>query len=141
MTGGVGGGGGRGGFPGDTSGKECPCQYRRRRRRKRRGFEPWVGKIPWRRAWQPTPVFLPGESHGQRSLAGCSSQGHTGLDTTEATGTCACSLRNRLWRSMALVRLLAPHRLSLAHFLVGGVHFPAPLTLVLALRLDTTIRT
>ena len=33
-------------------------------------FNPWVGKIPWRRAWQPTPVFLPGESHGQRSLVG-----------------------------------------------------------------------
>ena len=30
------------------------------------GFDPWVGKVPWRRAWQPTPVFLPGESHGQR---------------------------------------------------------------------------
>ena len=36
------------------------------------GFDPWVGKIPWRRAWQPTPVFLPGASHGQRSLAGYS---------------------------------------------------------------------
>ena len=36
----------------------------------RRGFHPWVRKIPWRRAWQPTPVFLPGESHGQRSLYG-----------------------------------------------------------------------
>ena len=35
-------------------------------------FDPWVVKIPWRRAWQPTPVFLPGESHGQRSLAGYS---------------------------------------------------------------------
>jgi len=34
------------------------------------GLDPWVGKILWRRAWQPTPVFLPGESHGQRSLAG-----------------------------------------------------------------------
>ena len=33
-------------------------------------FDPWVGKIPWRREWQPTPVFLPGESHGQRSLVG-----------------------------------------------------------------------
>ena len=42
------------------------------RRHKRCGFNPWVGKIPWRRAWQPTPVFLPGESHGQRSLVGCS---------------------------------------------------------------------
>ena len=36
----------------------------------RPGFDPWVGKIPWRRAWQPTPVLLPGESHGQRNLAG-----------------------------------------------------------------------
>ena len=47
-----------------TSGKEPACQCRGH---KRYGFNPWVGKIPWRRAWQPTPVFLPGESHGQRS--------------------------------------------------------------------------
>ena len=40
------------------------------RSRRRHGFDPWVGKIPWRRAWQPSPVFLPGESRGQRSLAG-----------------------------------------------------------------------
>ena len=53
------------GFPGGTSGKEPAWQCRRH---KRWGFDPWVGKIPWRRAWQPTPVFLPGESHGQRSL-------------------------------------------------------------------------
>ena len=53
------------GFLGGTSGKEPTCQ---RRRRKSSGFSPWVRKIPWRRAWQPTPVFLPGESHGQRSL-------------------------------------------------------------------------
>jgi len=39
---------------------------------KRCGFNPWVGKIPWRRAWKPTPVFLPGESLGQRSLEGYS---------------------------------------------------------------------
>ena len=38
---------------------------------KRPRFNPWVRKISWRRAWQPTPVFLPGESQGQRSLAGC----------------------------------------------------------------------
>ena len=42
-------------------------------RHKRHGFNPWVGKIPWRRAWQPTQVFLPRESHGQRSLEGYSS--------------------------------------------------------------------
>ena len=42
------------------------------RRHKRCGFDPWVGKIPWRRKWQTTPVFLPGEARGQRSLAGYS---------------------------------------------------------------------
>ena len=51
----------------------------------RPGFNPWVGKIPWRRKGQPTPVFLPGESHGQRSLAGYSPQGREQLDTTEET--------------------------------------------------------
>ena len=43
------------------------------------------GKIPWRRTWQPTPVFLPGESHGQRSLTGCSPWGRKESDTTEHT--------------------------------------------------------
>ena len=38
-------------------------------------FDRWVGKIPWERKWQPTPVFLPGEPHGQRSLAGSSPRG------------------------------------------------------------------
>ena len=38
-------------------------------------MDPWIGRSPWRRAWQPTPVFLPGESHGQRSLVGCSPWG------------------------------------------------------------------
>ena len=47
------------------------------------GFNPWVGKIPWSRKQQLTPVFLPGESHGQRSLAGYSPWGHKELDTTE----------------------------------------------------------
>ena len=52
-------------FPCGTSGKEPTSQCRRR---KRCEFDPWVGKIPWRRAQQSTPVFLPRESHGQRSL-------------------------------------------------------------------------
>ena len=51
-------------------------------RHKKHGFDPWVRKIPWRRARQPTPVFLPGESHGQRSLVGL--WGHKDSDTTEA---------------------------------------------------------
>ena len=46
-------------------------------------FDPWVRKIPWRRKWQPTPVFLPGKSHGQRSLAGCSPGSHKESDTNE----------------------------------------------------------
>ena len=46
-------------------------------------FNLWVGKIPWRRAWLPTPVFLPGEFHAQRSLTGCSPSGHKESDTTK----------------------------------------------------------
>ena len=45
------------------------------------GFNPWVGKIPWRKTWQSTPVFLPRESHGQRSLVGYSPWGCKELDT------------------------------------------------------------
>ena len=55
------------GFLGGISGKEPACQCRIHKRRR---FDPWVGKIPWRREQQHTPGFLPGESHGQRSLAG-----------------------------------------------------------------------
>ena len=47
------------------------------------GFDPWVEKIPWRRKWQPTPVFLPGESHGRRSLVGYSPRGRKESNTTE----------------------------------------------------------
>ena len=49
------------------------------------GFRAWVGKILWRRKWQPAPVFLPGESHGQRSLASCSPGGCKQSDTPAAT--------------------------------------------------------
>ena len=62
------------------SGKESTCQGGRCRRC---GFSPWVGEIPWRKEWLPTPGFLPGESHGQRSLAGCSPGGHKESDMTE----------------------------------------------------------
>ena len=67
-------------FPGGASGKESTCQRRRCRRWR---FYPWVGKIPWRRKWQPTPVFLAGKSHGRRSLAGYSPWGHKESDMTE----------------------------------------------------------
>ena len=69
-------------FPGGTNGKEAICQCRRCRRLR---FYPSVGKMPWRRAWQPTPVFLPGDSHGQKRLVGYSPWGCTESDTIEAT--------------------------------------------------------
>ena len=50
---------------------------------RRPGFSPWVGKMPWRRKWHPTPVLLPGESHGGRSLVGYSPWGRKESDTTE----------------------------------------------------------
>ena len=60
-----------------------PCSFDRKIQR--HGFDPWVGKIPWRRAWQSTPVFLPGKSHGQRRLAGYKPWGRKESDTTVAT--------------------------------------------------------
>ena len=70
-------------FPGGPRGKEPSCQCRRH---KRCGFDPWVG-IPWRRKWQLTPVFLPGEFQGQFNrqmiLEGYSPWGFKESDTTE----------------------------------------------------------
>jgi len=57
------------GFPGGASGKEPTCQCRRHKRCR---LDPWVVKSPWRRAWKPISVYLPGEFHRQRSLAGYS---------------------------------------------------------------------
>ena len=70
------------GFSGGARGKESACQYRRRKRYR---FDLWVRKISWRRKWQPTSVFLLGESHGQRSLVGYGSWGHKELGMTEVT--------------------------------------------------------
>ena len=68
------------GLPRRLSDKPPACQCRRHKRCR---FNPWVRKIPWRSEWQPTAVFLPGKSHGQRSLAGYSPWGHKESDTTE----------------------------------------------------------
>ena len=67
----------RKGFPCGSAGKESACNAGDL------GLIPGLGKIPWRRAWQPTPVLLPGVSHGQRSLAGYSPWGHKELGMTE----------------------------------------------------------
>ena len=68
------------GSPSGTGGQEPTCQCRKHERER---IGPWVKKIPWRRAWQPSPVSLPGEFHGQRSLAGYSPWGCKESDTTE----------------------------------------------------------
>ena len=91
-------------LPWCLSGKESSSQCRRP------GFVPWVWKIPWRRAWQPTSIFLPGESHGQRSLAGYNPWGHKESDTAERLSTnlprhththaCCCCLAAQLFPTL-----------------------------------------
>ena len=70
--------------PGGASGKESACHCRRLRRFR---FDPKVRKIPWRRKWQPTPVFLPRKFHGQRSLVGYSPWGSKETDMIEHLST------------------------------------------------------
>ena len=74
---------------GSASGKEPTYHCRRCKRRR---FDLWVRKIPWRRKWQPTLIFLPGESHGQRSLVSYSPWCHRESDTTEMTYTQATTI-------------------------------------------------
>ena len=59
---------------------------------RRPGFDPWVGKIPWRKEWRLSLVFLPGESHGQRSLMSYCPWGRKELDKTEQRSHLSCSL-------------------------------------------------
>ena len=72
------------GFPDGSVGKESACSTGDSADA---GSIPWLGRFPWRRAWQPTPVFLPEESHGQRSLVGYSPWRHRELDTVEQLST------------------------------------------------------
>ena len=92
-------------FSGGSDGKESACNARDR------GFDLWVGKIPWRRKWQPTSVFLPGKSHGQRSLAGYTPWGCKELDTTGATNTFTA-----LWNHL--------HSTKMSHFYVCSQETP-----------------
>ena len=72
-----------------SAGKESACNAGGLQKHR---FNPWVRKAPWRKKWQPTPVFLPGKSHGQRSLAGYSPWGRKESDVTEHTEVCGMSL-------------------------------------------------
>ena len=84
------------------SDKESTCQCKRHR------FNPWIGKIPWRRKWQPTPLLLLGKSHGQRSLVGYSPWGRKELDTTEHLYThIVNSVQFSSVQSLSRVRLFA----------------------------------
>ena len=77
---------------------------------RRPGFDPWVGKITWIRKWPPTPVFLPGESHGHRSLTECSQRDRKESGTTE---------RGTLWPRESLTSLAS---CSICHFVSGLFH-------------------
>ena len=84
------------GFPGGSDSKDClECR--------KPGFDPWVGKIPWRRKWQSTPVFLPGKSRGQRSMAGPSPWGRKESDPSEYS-----SLETQI-KNIALSKPLTRH--------------------------------
>ena len=86
----------RGYFPGGPVVKNPPSNPED----KRRGFDPRVGNIPWSRRWQPTPVYLPGKFHGQRSLAGYRPWGRKESDRTELLITAQYSI----WSSVGLRR-------------------------------------
>ena len=105
-----------GSSPGGATVKEPACQCRRCKRCR---FKPWVGKIPWWRAWQPTWVFLPRESHGQRKLVGYSPWGHKELDTTKVTfhtvHTVHGVLKARILKWFAIPFSSGPHSVRPLH--------------------------
>ena len=78
-------------------------------------FDPWVGKISWRRKWQPTPVFLPRESHGRRSMVGYSPWGRKESDTTERASHSHSLLR------IPLSHMVSPEALGCVQLLVDGL--------------------
>ena len=108
---------------------EPACQWRRP---KRHGFCPWVRKIPWRRKWQRTPVFLPGESHGQRSLAGSSLEFAKSWELLKWLST-ACTLKYILkltkfsWISLLVYAINITHlHYYIKHFYQSYSFYPVP---------------
>ena len=102
------------GFPGGSSGKESACQSRRH------WSDPWFGKIPWRRKWQPTPIFLPEKSHGQRSLVGLKRVKHwLSMHAYICMCVCVCifSPSNDIWNSRAQITSSRARNLSQILFL------------------------
>ena len=95
------------GLPRCLSGKVSACQCRRG------GFNPWVWKILWRRKWQPTLVFLPGESHGQRSQVGCGPRSPKESDTTEPLSRLSLARKPALLLANLACHSRAPRLLAL----------------------------
>ena len=117
------------------SGKESACQCRRHRRC---GLDPWIGKIPWRREWQPTLVFLPGKFHKQRNLVGYSPGGHTASEMTMSTHALSQFLDFKWKRNgkkcipsslktSPLILVLSP-RLCISPWTIAGSSVPAVVT-------------
>ena len=105
------------------SGKESTNQCRSKRHR----FNPWVGKMPWRRKRQPSPIFLPWKPRGQRSLVGYSSWGGNELDTTELhthQNPWACD--GAVTKGMFGLRGCGHHFILSNNFLTKSLHFPFP---------------
>ena len=101
-------------LPGGASDKEPACQIRKHKRCR---FSPWVGKIPQRRSWQPTPVFLPGEFHRQRSLVGYSPLGCKASGMTAVTQH---TLEQRLWHKATSWVIFQPLRMPWSPVLPPG---------------------
>ena len=89
------------GFPGNTTGKEPICQCRGCKKLK---FHPWVRKVPWKRTGQPAPVFSPGKSHAQRSLAGYSAQGCKSIEHDLRTS------QQQSCRKLVTLQMILVHR-------------------------------
>ena len=107
-------------FPGGASGKESTCQYRRHKRSK---FDPWVGKIPWRRKWKPILVFLLGKFHGQGSLATVHAVTKES-DTTELASE--VQLQQQYSKHLTMVACVSQgNSLSLSPFLPVSPLFPS----------------
>ena len=96
------------GFPGGSHGRVClPCR--------RPGFNSWVGKIPWRKKWQPTPVFLPGKAHG-RSLEGYHPWDCKESDTTERLHFQRETITSEKWKSeMHIIDIKQPPKYKHTH--------------------------
>ena len=111
------------GFPGGSVGKNSTCQCRRL---KRRGLDPWVRKIPWERAWQLTPVFLPGKSHEQRTLVGYSTVNEM-LHITKKDTTINTMVGQKMNRQLTNKQALLKTHSSILAWRIPGTEEPSGL--------------